>query len=199
MSEVDWQIAPARDQFAPERQAVGQIAVMGDREAARVEFGEQRLDVAQDRRAGRGIADMADRRRARQALDRRGVGKMIADQAQPPLGIEALAVESDDARRFLAAMLEGVEAERGDRSGVGMAEDAEHPAFLAQAILVGIEELAVRRATSRFGGLPRRAGGGGLLVDQRIELLLVAAGLRRVGLARRRGGRRGGRGRGRGK
>ena len=34
---------------------------MGDREAARGELGEQRLDVAQRRLAGGRIADMADR------------------------------------------------------------------------------------------------------------------------------------------
>ena len=78
------------DQLAPQRQAVGEIAVVGDREAARVELGEQRLDVAQDRRAGRRVAHVADRRRARQALDRRGAGEVVADQAEAALRMEAL-------------------------------------------------------------------------------------------------------------
>ena len=52
----------AADQLPPQRQPVGQIAVVGDRKAAGLEFGEQRLDVAQDRLAGRRIAHMADRR-----------------------------------------------------------------------------------------------------------------------------------------
>ncbi len=41
------------------------------------------------------------------------------------------AVEGDDARRLLAAVLQGVQPERGDGGGRGMAEDAEHAALLA--------------------------------------------------------------------
>ena len=55
----------AANELAPQRQAVGQIAVMGDREAAGLELGEQRLDVAQDGLAGRRVAHVADRRRRR--------------------------------------------------------------------------------------------------------------------------------------
>jgi hypothetical protein len=59
------------DELAPQRQTVGQIAVVRDRKTARVEFGEQRLHIAQNRRAGRGVADMPDGRGAGQMLDRR--------------------------------------------------------------------------------------------------------------------------------
>ena len=45
--------------------------------------------------------------------------------------MEAAAVEGDDAGGFLAAMLEGVQSKRGDGGGLGVAEDAEHAAFLA--------------------------------------------------------------------
>ena len=124
-------------EFAPQRQAVGQIAVMADGEAERIEFGEERLHVAQQRLAGGGIADMADRRHAGQAVDDLALGKVVADEAEPALGMEPVAVEGDDAGGFLAAMLERMQAERGDGGGIGMAENAEHAAFLAQA--VGIE------------------------------------------------------------
>ena len=53
--------------------------------------------------------------------------------------MEALAVERDDAGGLLAAMLQGVQAERGDRGGVRMAEDAEHAAFLAQPVAVEVD------------------------------------------------------------
>ncbi len=112
---------------------------MADREAAAVEFGEQRLHVAQDGLAGGRIAHMADGRRAGQALDHLAAGEVVADQAHPPLGMESLAVEGDDAGRFLAAVLEGVQAERGDRGGVRMAEDAEDAALLAQPVAVKVE------------------------------------------------------------
>ena len=144
------------DQFAPQRQAVGEIAVVGDREAAGVELGEQRLDVAQDRLAGGGIADMADRGGAGQALDRRGAGEMVADQPEAPLGMEPRAVEGDDARRLLAAMLQGVQAERGDRRRVGMAENAEYAAFLAQTVALEIERLPLRASSVEISGLDFR-------------------------------------------
>ena len=126
-------------QLAAQRQAVGQVAVVADGEAAGVELGEQRLHVAQDGLAGGRVAHMADRRRAGQALDHFAAGEVVADQAEAALGMEALAVEGDDAGGFLAAMLQRVQAERGDGRGVGMAEDAEHAAFLAQPVGVGIE------------------------------------------------------------
>ena len=44
-------------------------------------------------------------------------------------------VEGDDAGSFLAAMLQSVEAQRGERRGIRVAEDAEHAAFLMQAVL----------------------------------------------------------------
>ncbi len=139
-------------ELAAQRQAVGEIAVVADREAAAVEFGEQRLHVAQDGLAGGRIAHMADCRHAGQAVDHLAAGEGVADEAHPPLGMEALAVEGDDAGRLLAAMLERVQAERGDRGGVGMAEDAEDAALLAQPVAVKIEGVGV--------------GGGGPLAHQ---------------------------------
>jgi hypothetical protein len=46
------------------------------------------------------------------------------------------AIEADYAGSLLAAMLKGVQAEGGERGCVGMAENAEHAAFLMQAVLV---------------------------------------------------------------
>jgi hypothetical protein len=50
-----------------------------------------------------------------------------------------LAVERDDARRLLAAMLQGMQSKSGDGGGVGMAENSENPAFLAQTVGVEIK------------------------------------------------------------
>ena len=154
MSVVDCIMAPSRTSWRRKRQAVGQVAVVADREAAAVELGEQRLHVAQDGLAGGGIADMADRRHAGQAVDHLAAGEVVADEAQPPLGMEALAVEGDDAGRLLAAMLQGVQAERGDGGGVGMAENAEHAAFLAQPVVVQVEDPGV---ASGVGQLAHRS------------------------------------------
>src|SRR6202000_2960138 len=95
---------------------------------------EQRLHVAQDGGAGRGVADMADRKMAGQAIDDLAFGEGVADEAKPPLAVESAAVERDDAGGFLAAMLQGVQSEGGDGRGVGVAENAEHAAFLAQRV-----------------------------------------------------------------
>ena len=81
---------------------------------------------------------------AGQAVDHLAAGEGVADQAEAALGMEALAVEGDDAGGFLAAVLERVQAERGDGGGVGMAEDAEHAAFLAQPVGIRIEFGACR-------------------------------------------------------
>ena len=56
---------------------------------------------------------------------------MIAHQAKASLRAEALAVKGHDARRLLAAMLKGVQAQRRDGGRLGMAENAENAAFLA--------------------------------------------------------------------
>ena len=50
--------------------------------------------------------------------------------------MELFAVEGNDARRFLAPVLQGVQAERGVGGGVGESVDAEDSAFLVQVIVV---------------------------------------------------------------
>jgi hypothetical protein len=47
-------------QIAVQRVGVGEISVMCDGEAAELEIGEQRLDIAQGRLAGRRIAAMTE-------------------------------------------------------------------------------------------------------------------------------------------
>jgi hypothetical protein len=64
---------------------------------------------------------------------------VIADQAKPPFRIEALAIEGDDAGRFLAAMLERMQAERGQCRRIIMPVNPEDTAFLAQRVAVEIE------------------------------------------------------------
>ena len=88
---------------------------------------------------------MADRGGAGQAVDHLAAGKIVADQAHAALGVEALAVEGDDAGGLLAAVLECVEAERGDGGRVGMAEDAEHAALFAEPVGIRIEHIEVSR------------------------------------------------------
>ena len=60
----------------------------------------------------------------------------IAHQPGMALGDELALVEGDDAGRFLAAMLQGVQAQHRQGAGIGMAENAEHAAFLMQRVVV---------------------------------------------------------------
>ena len=172
---------PAANELPPQREPIGQIAVMGDREAAGLEFGEQRLDIAQHGLAGGGIADVADRGTPRQAVDGRGLGEVIADQPLAALRMEPGAVESDDAGGLLAAMLQRMQPERDDRGGIGVIENAEDAALLAQPVLAEVEAGVARR----IGGglppalLPRRRSERGVFVDQGVEFLLVHRGTAR--------------------
>ena len=70
---------------------------------------------------------------------------MIADQPLPALRMEPDAVESDDARGLLAAMLKGVHSKRGNGAGVGVIENAKDAALFAQAVAVRIEAGLARR------------------------------------------------------
>ncbi|MEY9493929.1 hypothetical protein ABIE93_005136 [Bradyrhizobium elkanii] len=134
----------ALDQLAAQGQAIGEVAVVADRKPAGAELGKQRLHVAQDGAAGGGVADMADRGVAGQALDHLAAGEGVADQAEAAFTVEAAAVEGDDAGSFLAAVLQGVQAKCGDRGGLGMAEDAEHAAFLAERVAIEIGVISER-------------------------------------------------------
>ena len=134
-------------QLPAQRDAVGEVAVMADGEAAGVQLGEQWLHIAQDGGAGGGIAHMADGGRARQALDHLAAGEGVADEAEAPFAVEAAAVEGNDAGGLLAAVLEGVQAESRQRRGVLVTEHAEHAALLSQRVAFEIIlELMLDRA-----------------------------------------------------
>ena len=71
VSEVDWKIEPRRCSARCSGHGVGEVAVVGDGEAAAGELGEERLDVAPTDAAGGGVADMADGAVAGQPVDDR--------------------------------------------------------------------------------------------------------------------------------
>src|SRR5215469_3465963 len=125
---------------------------MADRKAASIQFGEQRLHVAQDGGAGGGIADMSDRGRTRQAFDHLTAGEGVADEPEAALAMEAGAVERDDAGGLLAAVLKRMQAKRGDRGGGGVAKNAEHAALLAQRVpFEVVPQVILRRTEVQIG------------------------------------------------
>ena len=141
-------------QLLAQQVGVGEVAVVGERQAAEVEIGEDRLDVAVRRAAGRGVAVMADRRIALQLGDDRLLAEDVADQAGGAVVVEMSAVEGDDAGGFLAAMLQRMQAERGVGGGIGSAVDAEQRTFLVKLVEVVVEA---------FGG----TGHGGVITGDR--------------------------------
>ena len=135
VSEVDWQMAPEEMSSLPQRQRVGQVAVMADGKAAGVEIGEQGLYVAQNDIAGGRVAVVADRHAPAETRDDVGLAEVVADETKAPLLVEAAAVVGHDAAAFLAAMLQGVQPERRDGRRVLMPEYAENAALLAEPVI----------------------------------------------------------------
>lgn len=63
--------------------------------------------------------------------------EVVADMAERFMGIERPAFSAaDDTRRFLAPVLEGVEAERRMGRRLVMAEDSENPALLMEFVVI---------------------------------------------------------------
>ena len=100
----------------------------------KVEIGEQRLDVAQRHLAGRRVADMTDRGPAGQTRDDILRAEIVADQTRAAMRAELVAVIGDDAGRLLAAVLQRVQPERGQRRRVLVPVYPENTAFLVETI-----------------------------------------------------------------
>ena len=111
---------------------VDEVAVVaqGQRPAAGGE--DDRLGVDQQRGAGRGVADVADRRLAGKAREP-GLVEDVGDVAHLPLDVDLAVVERGDAGRLLAPVLEGVETEVGEVGGILRIADAEDAAFVREA------------------------------------------------------------------
>ena len=156
MSVVDCMMAPSRTSWRRSVRPLVRLPLWPTAKPPPSSSAEQRLDVAQDGFAGGRIAHMADRRRAGQPVDHLAAGEVIADEAHAAFGMEARAVERDDAGGFLAAMLQGVQTERRDGGGVRVSENAEHAAFFPQAVALTVID---RRSRRRLGTWSGRSSG----------------------------------------
>ena len=79
---------------------------------------------------------MTDTRAAEQLAHDIVFVEIAGDVAHRPVRMEMRAVIAGDARRFLAAMLEGIEPERDEACGIVGTPDAEIPALFVQRIPV---------------------------------------------------------------
>ena len=80
-------------EVAAQFDAIGEIAVVADRETTGIELGEKRLHVAQDRLARRRIAHVTYGGSPGQAVDHLAACEGVTDKAEASLGMEPLAVE----------------------------------------------------------------------------------------------------------
>ncbi len=102
-----------RDKLAPQFQCVGEIAIMGQREAAGVEIGEEGLHISERRLADGRVAHMSNGCGATQMIDNRLAAKMVAHKAEPPFRVKLCAVKAHNACGFLPSMLQSMKAECG--------------------------------------------------------------------------------------
>ena len=77
---------------------------------------------------------MADCSVTGQAVDHMFAGKMVADQTAGLVAVEMLAIEGHDAAGFLAAMLEGMQAQRGVGGRLAMAKNREYAALFVEFV-----------------------------------------------------------------
>jgi len=97
---------------------------------------EVHMRIAQKRIAGRRIAVMAAGDMTFELADDFRRIKIIADQPQRAVRIKLRAVEADDTRRFLPPVLQRVQTQRRMRRRFGVAENAEHAAFVVKMVVV---------------------------------------------------------------
>ena len=79
---------------------------------------------------------MADGGRPAQRPDHILAIEIAGNMAHGAPRVKVAAIETDDARRFLSAMLQRVQAKRGDSRRRFAPGDAEHAALLAQFVVV---------------------------------------------------------------
>src|SRR5436190_1667675 len=112
---------------------VGQIAVVAERDFALVAIDHDGLCVEKSFIAGGGIARVTDGGAAGKFVQNIGRENFF-DFAHGAMRVEFVAVAGDNASRFLAAMLERVEAEIDELCRFGVAEDSYDAAMVVEPI-----------------------------------------------------------------
>ena len=79
---------------------------------------------------------MADRPMALQPVHHPLILEILPHQPDAAMRVEALAIMGDNAGRGLAAMLQRMQPQRGQRPGIGMVPDPEHAAFIVRPVEV---------------------------------------------------------------
>ncbi len=113
---------------------------MGDGKAAGGEIGEDRLDIAQHRRAGGGIAVVPDSEVPWQAVEHVHAAEILAHQAEMALIVEQLAIPCGYTAGLLAAVLQGMKPKRCQEAGFRVSENTENAAFFPGLVVVMVPD-----------------------------------------------------------
>ncbi len=122
-------------EFVAKDVRVDQVAIVADGDLPARAIHHDGLRVLERARASGGIAHVADRARAGK-FGQLGVVEDLRDQSHAVMALEfALVVAVDDnARTFLATVLQGVKPEEGYFRRVRMTVNGEHTAFILRAV-----------------------------------------------------------------
>ena len=142
VTAVETRIAP----FAPEAprildcdrplifSGIGEIAIVRQRDHAFVRLHHDRLGIEQSGIAGRRITGVSDGEGAANTRELL-FGKNVGDQSHGFVDVERHAIGGDDACRFLAAMLQRMQAEVGERLRLRMRVDRYHTALVVKFVV----------------------------------------------------------------
>jgi hypothetical protein len=125
---------PARLELGTKLGRVRQVSVVADRQRAARIVDRDRLSVLDVGAARGGVADVADGDAAGE-LRQLILGERILHEPHRPMRVQVLVVTRDDPGRFLAAMLERVHSQVRDVGRLGMPEDPEDSALIAEVIV----------------------------------------------------------------
>ena len=117
---------------------VGEVAVVADGDFALVAIDHDGLGIQKGFVAGRGVAGVADGAVARKFCENGG-SEDLFDLAHGAVEVQFGAIAGDDARGFLAAMLQRVKTEISEVGGFGMAEDAEDTTLVVEVIVENLD------------------------------------------------------------
>ena len=135
MSEVDWKIEPAASSSWRRIVGVHEVAVVADGDRAAVALDEVRLRVRGHGVARGRVAHVADGPVPGKRVEPR-LREHVVHQPHALLEPDRLPVARRDARRLLAAVLQGVEPHVGEVRGLGVAEDAEEAALVVEVVVL---------------------------------------------------------------
>src|SRR6266581_6603896 len=119
---------------------VGEVAIVAQRNFAFVAVDHDGLGVEESFVARRGVTRVADGETSRKLREDAGLENFF-DFAHGPVYVQLFAIAGNDARRFLTAMLQGVETEISEVCGFGVAEDTEDTTLVVKMIVCECELL----------------------------------------------------------